>query len=77
MVISEVQKKTSNENLGKVLAIMMAAAQCAAPIGQVIYGITFKAFSKSIYLPVFFISAILLVVAVVIQRGLKNEEETI
>lgn len=59
------------------MAIMMEAAQCAAPIGQVIYGITVEAFSESIYLPVFFISAILLVVAVVTQRGLKNEEETI
>lgn len=76
-VISKVQKKTSNENLGKVMAIMMAVAQCAAPIGQVIYGIAFEIFSKSIYLPVFFISAILLVVAVVTHRRLKNEEETI
>lgn len=76
-VISKVQKKTSNENLGKVMAIMMAVAQCAAPIGQIIYGIAFETFSESIYLPVFFISAILLVVAVVTQRGLKNEDETI
>lgn len=76
-VISKVQKKTSNENLGKVMAIMMAVAQCAAPIGQAIYGIAFETFCASVYLPVFFISAILLVMAVVTQRGLKNEKETI
>lgn len=76
-VISKVQKKTSNDNLGKVMAIIMAVAQCAAPIGQVIYGIAFETFSASVYLPVLFISAVLLVVAVVTQRGLKNEGEII
>jgi len=76
-IISKVQKKTPNENLGKVMAIVMAVAQCAAPIGQVIYGGAFEAFHASVYLPVFFISAVLLVMAGVTQRSLKSEGEII
>lgn len=53
----------------------MAVAQCAAPIGQVIYGIAFEAFRTSVYLPVLFISAVLLVMTVITQRGLKNESK--
>lgn len=59
------------------MAIMMAVAQCAAPIGQVVYGIMFETYSESVYLPILFISAALLVVTVVTQRGLKNEDEII
>ena len=76
-VISKVQKKTPNENLGKVMAIIMAVSQCAAPIGQVIYGVAFEAFHASVYLPIFFISAVLLVMAGVTQRSLKSEGEII
>lgn len=75
-VISKVQKKTPNENLGKIMAIIMAVSQCAAPIGQVIYGFSFEAFHASVYLPVLFISAVLLVVAGITQRRLKNEDVT-
>lgn len=50
-VITVVQKKTPNENLGKVMAIITAVAQCMAPVGQVIYGVIFEAFSIRIYLP--------------------------
>ncbi len=35
-VIARVQRETSNENLGKVMAIIMAVAQCVAPLGQAI-----------------------------------------
>ncbi len=62
-VISRVQTKTPNENLGKVMAIMMAVAQCAAPLGQVVYGVTFENFHTSVYLPVLFIGAALTGVA--------------
>lgn len=43
-VISKVQKKTSNENLGKVMAIIMAVAYCTTPIGQVVYGNILESF---------------------------------
>ncbi len=51
-VITVVQKKTSNENLGKVMAIITAVSQCMAPIGQVVYGFMFEKFSMKIYLPI-------------------------
>jgi len=71
-VISKVQKKTPNENLGKVMAIIMAVAQCTTPIGQVVYGVAFEAFSANVYLPILFVGVALLMMAGMTQRSLKN-----
>lgn len=50
--ITSVQKATPNEMLGKVMAIIMAVAQCAAPLGMALYGIAFEWFSTAVYIPV-------------------------
>ncbi len=73
-VITVVQKKTPNENLGKVMAIITAVSQCMAPIGQVVYGFMFEEFSMKIYLPILVISFIMLLIAVVTKKILSNEE---
>ncbi|PGN53759.1 MFS transporter [Bacillus thuringiensis] len=72
-VITVVQKKTPNENLGKVMAIITAVSQCMAPIGQVVYGFMFEGFSAKIYLPIFAISFIMIIIAVVTKKILSNE----
>ncbi|MGF9965984.1 MFS transporter [Bacillus rhizoplanae] len=72
-VITVVQKKTPDENLGKVMAIITAVAQCMAPIGQVIYGFIFETFSIKIYLPILFVSFIMIVIAIVTKRILRKE----
>ncbi|MDV5067525.1 MFS transporter [Bacillus sp. W1] len=72
-VITVVQKKTLNENLGKVMAIITAVSQCMAPIGQVVYGFMFEEFSMKIYLPILVISFIMLLIAVVTKKILSNE----
>lgn len=74
-VITKVQKKTPCEHLGKVMAIIMAVAQCAAPLGQMIYGITFEAFSDTLYLPVFAVSLMMLGITAVSRQMMKNERE--
>ncbi|SFC00641.1 Major Facilitator Superfamily protein [Bacillus sp. 491mf] len=74
-VITAVQKKTPNENLGKVMAIIMAVAQCMAPVGQVIYGVIFEAFSIKVYLPTLIVSIVMIVMAVIVKRALRNEGE--
>lgn len=71
-VISAVQKETSNDNLGKVMAIIMAISQCAAPIGQIIYGVAFEVFKSNVYLPLLLISAILFIIAAVTRHCLKQ-----
>ncbi|HDR7738359.1 TPA: MFS transporter [Bacillus thuringiensis] len=72
-VITVVQKKTPNENLGKVMAIITAVSQCMAPIGQVVYGFMFEGFSTKIYLPILAISSIMIIIAVVTKKILSNE----
>ncbi|WP_280528505.1 MFS transporter [Bacillus paramycoides] len=72
-VITVVQKKTPNENLGKVMAIITAVSQCMAPIGQIVYGFMFEGFSLKIYLPILCISFILIILAFVTKKILRNE----
>jgi MFS family permease len=73
-VITKVQKKTPNEHLGKVMAIIMAASQCVAPLGQIIYGIFFEQLSGAVYAPTFFVSGAMFFMAVLSRRILRNEE---
>ncbi|CAM3939641.1 MFS transporter [Mesobacillus zeae] len=75
-VITVVQKKTPNEHLGRVMAIITAVAQCMAPVGQVIYGVVFKVFSIRVYLPVLVVSAAMILMAVVAKRIWQNEGES-
>jgi len=72
-VITGVQKKTPNEYLGKVMAIIMAVAQCAAPAGQFLYGFLFREFSRTVYVPILLVSVVMFALMVVSQRMLKNE----
>lgn len=67
-VMTLVQKKTPNEQLGKVMAIMMAVSQCMAPLGQMGYGLLFEFFQANIYIPVFIISVCVLLLAFVTKR---------
>jgi MFS family permease len=74
-VITGVQKKTPNEHLGKVMAIIMAVAQCAAPAGQFMYGILFREFSSAVYVPILLVSAVMFALTLMSKRMLKNEGE--
>lgn len=74
-IITKVQKITPNENLGKVMAIMTAVAQCAAPLGQMAYGVIFEAWSAQIYIPTGIVSAVTVLLGVLTQQLLKHEEE--
>lgn len=67
-VMTLVQKETPNEQLGKVMAIMMAVSQCMAPLGQMGYGLLFEFFQANIYIPVFIISVCVLLLAFVTRR---------
>lgn len=76
-VVTKVQKKTPNVNLGKVMAIITAVSQCASPIGQIIYGFFFEGLSNAVYLPTLFVSVAMLIMAGMSKRILKNEEEDV
>lgn len=74
-IVTKVQKVTPNENLGKVMAIVMAVAQCAAPLGQIMYGVIFEAFSAQVFIPTLFVSAATLLIAMLTRHMMKNGEE--
>jgi hypothetical protein len=72
--VVQVQKRTPSENLGKVMAIIMAVAQCAAPLGQFAYGIAMEHFFGAIYIPLFGMCGLMLLVTLTSRRMLRNEE---
>jgi MFS family permease len=72
-VIVRIQTKTPGANLGKVMAIIMATAQCAAPIGQFGYGLAFESFSGAKYLPLLLAGGISVVIAFFGKAILRNE----
>ena len=74
-IITKVQKITPNENLGKVMAIITAVAQCAAPLGQILYGIVFETWGAQIFIPTFFVGTLTLLLGILTRRLLKCEEE--
>lgn len=51
-VIAQVQRETPNDLLGKIMAIIMAVSQCAAPLGQLLYGFLLQQFSSQTFIPV-------------------------
>ena len=74
-IITKVQKITPNENLGKVMAIITAVAGCAAPLGQILYGIVFETWGAKIFIPTFFVGIMTLLLGALTRRLLKHEEE--
>ena len=74
-ITTKVQKVTPNENLGKVMAIITAVAQCAAPLGQVLYGLIFETWGAHVYIPTIFVGIITLLLGILTRLLLKQEEE--
>ncbi len=62
-VISRVQKQTPNENLGKVMAIIIMIAQCVSPIGQMLYGVLFERFQATVFIPILMVCIIMLILS--------------
>ncbi|MDR1961705.1 MAG: MFS transporter [Gracilibacteraceae bacterium] len=73
-VIVKIQVKTPNEHLGKVMAIIQAVAQCAAPIGQLIYGIMFERFASAVYIPLLLAGIFTAGIAFMSKATLKKED---
>lgn len=71
-IITVVQQETPNEMLGKVMAIIMAVAQCAAPFGQLLYGGLFEAFSAAVYIPVLLSFAFTVLIALAARTALRE-----
>lgn len=71
--ISVVQKHTPNSIMGKVMAIIMAVAQCAAPVGQILYGQLFECYKTNAYVVVLIMMVMVIVLALIAKRYLKNE----
>lgn len=67
-VITKVQKETPNENLGKVMAIITAVSQCAAPLGQLVCGFIFQTFPAKIYLPALFTCIAMAVISLAARK---------
>jgi MFS family permease len=73
-VVTRIQTKTPGENLGKVMAIIQAAAQCAAPVGQIAYGFMFECFDSAVYVPLLLAGLLTSGIALTGKITLKEED---
>jgi hypothetical protein len=72
-VIVRIQARTPGEHLGKVMAIIQAVAQCAAPIGQLLYGGALQGFKNAVYLPLLIAGGLTVLVALTGRAMLRKE----
>lgn len=72
-VITVVQKKAPNELMGKIMAIITAVAQCAAPVGQIIYGVLLEKYSNQVYLPAMFMCGAMVVMTILTKMMFQKE----
>lgn len=73
--ISKIQKVTPSKNLGKVMSIIMATAQCVAPIGQILYGIGFETFENRAYIPIMITFAATILLSILSKALYRNEKD--
>ncbi|MGL4606273.1 MAG: MFS transporter [Eubacteriaceae bacterium] len=76
-IISTVQRGTPDKLLGKVMATITAVAQCAAPIGQIVYGFLFKEMQTNIFTLCLILGCVLMGLAFWMKGLLMNETEII
>jgi MFS family permease len=72
-VIVRIQARTPGGHLGKVMAIIQAVAQCAAPIGQLLYGAAFQGFKNAVYLPLCIAGGLMVLVAFIGKAMFRKE----
>lgn len=75
-MITLIQRITPKNNLGKVMATVIAVCQCAVPLGQLLMGILFKQTSASVFLPLLFISALVLLLSGVCYMLFKETKDS-
>ncbi|MGG5373045.1 MFS transporter [Enterococcus sp. AZ196] len=75
-MISLIQRITPKENLGKIMATVIAVCQCAVPLGQLLMGLLFKQNSASIFIPLFLISGLVLVISFICFKLFKETKDS-
>lgn len=71
--ISLVQKQTPNHIMGKVMATIIAVAQCAAPAGQLLYGGLFEQFKYNAYFVVLIMLGAVIILAFASKKTLNDK----
>ena len=74
-LIAKVQNKTDKKRLGTVMAMMIATTQCAAPIGQILYGFLFQRFQNIVYAPIIFAGVIMFIISMIAHKSLLTEND--
>lgn len=75
-MISLIQRITPKENLGKIMATVIAVCQCAVPLGQLMMGLLFKQTNASIFIPLLLISGLVLVISFVCYKLFKETKDS-
>jgi len=76
-VVTSVQIVTPDDMLGKVMSIIMAIAQCAAPLGMALYGVAFEMFSEMVYIPALLAAFFTATIAFIARKTLKGSDAAV
>lgn len=71
-ILAYIQLITSEDLIGKIMAIAMCLCMCATPLGQAIYGVLFDKLTNNIPI-IFFIAAILSLIIAFISKGIIHK----
>ncbi|OJG67828.1 hypothetical protein RV09_GL001939 [Enterococcus moraviensis] len=74
-LISMVQRITPKENIGKIMATIMAVSQCAVPVGQIIIGFLFKTTTTNVFFQVMIVAVSVLLVSGLCWYLFKNSTD--
>lgn len=75
-MISLIQRITPKENLGKIMATVVAVCQCAVPLGQLLMGLLFKQTTAAVFIPLLVISGLVLALSFVCFRLFKETKDS-
>ncbi|KAF1295581.1 ABC transporter permease [Enterococcus sp. JM4C] len=75
-LISMIQRITPKHNLGKIMAIIVGASQCAMPIGQMVVGLLLKQTNNQVFFPVTLIVIIIVLISVWCFQLFKDTVDT-
>ena len=73
-VSAVVQGRTPSRLVGKVMALMLAVAMCAQPLGQALYGALFEAVGPRAYVVTFFAALAAALLAFCARATLRRME---
>ncbi|MDO4322002.1 MAG: MFS transporter [Lachnospiraceae bacterium] len=75
-ICTVIQQQTPPHLVGKIMAFILAAANCAAPLGQAVYGVLFDVCSRKAWIVMFGAAGLALAISMYSRRAFERFERS-